>query len=139
MFANSLSDIDVSSANTIVRQVNTWHRDMKNRDIARYSTDIDTWVRAEAANDAAVVAGTMTKAQRNTVSQSEPVESDYFQKYHMYLAGVKNRKRFELDIKDLADKTIANSSVSFFDVEKDIDLYVNSSTLEGMKTALQVA
>ena len=139
MIANSLSDIDVSSANTVVRQVSTWHRDMKNSDLARYSADNDAWTRAEAANDEAVTLGTMTKEERNAVALPEVVENLYYQQYHMYVSGVKNRQRFERDIKILVDEMIADNSVAFFDVEKDIDLYVNSSTLEGMKTVLQVA
>jgi|TARA_R110002126_G_scaffold100261_1_gene231730 hypothetical protein len=139
MIANSLSDIDVSSANTVVRQVSTWHRNMKNSDLARYSADNDAWTRAEAANDEAVTLGTMTKEERNAVALPEVVENLYYQQYHMYVSGVKNRQRFERDIKILVDEMIADNSVAFFDVEKDIDLYVNSSTLEGMKTVLQVA
>ena len=139
MIANSLSDIDVNSANTIVRRVHAWNRDMKKNGIAKYSADTDAWTARQQARDAAVSNGSMTKEQRNDIKDPEPKENDYFQQYHLYPTGVANRKRLERDVRCLVDKIIANNSVTLFDVEKDIDLYVNSSTLEGMKTALQVA
>ena len=139
MIANSLSDIDVNSANTIVRRVHAWNRDMKKNGIAKYSADTDAWTARQQARDAAVSNGSMTKEQRNDIKDPEPKENDYFQQYHLYPTGVANRKRLERDVRCLVDKIIANNSVTLFDVEKDIDLYVNSSTLEGMKTVLQVA
>ena len=139
MIANSLSDIDVNSANTIVRRVHAWNRDMKKNGIAKYSADTDAWTARQQARDVAVSNGSMTKEQRNDIKDPEPKENDYFQQYHLYPTGVANRKRLERDVRCLVDKIIANNSVTLFDVEKDIDLYVNSSTLEGMKTVLQVA
>ena len=139
MIANSLSDIDVDSANTIVRRVHTWNRDMKKSGIAKYSADTADWTEEQERKDAAVSDGLMTKEQRNNEKDTEPKENDYFQQYHLYPTGVKNRQRLESDVKSLVDKVVADSSVILFDVRKDIEMYVNSSTIEGMKTVLQVA
>ena len=112
---------------------------MKSDSLTEYGEIMKSYNKEKVNNLVARGQGLISEEELNDFEKTAPQESKYFHRYHKYVKEVQNRKRFESDIKTLADEMIADNSVAFFDVEKDIDLYVNSSTLEGMKTALQVA
>jgi len=139
MAGNSLYSVDVTTANDVTSRVDAWWNAMKSASNTEYGKKLTAYNKEKANNLVARGQGLISEEQLNDFEKRAPQENKYFHSYHRYINSVPNRKRFESDIKTLVDEMIADNSVAFFDVGKDIDLYVNSSTLEGMKTALQVA
>lgn len=139
MVGNSLYSVDVTNADNVTSRIDAWWNAMKSDSLTEYGEIMKSYNKEKENNVSAKRQGLITEEQLNDFDERAPKENKYFHKYNKYLSGVANRRRFENDIRALVDEMIADNSVAFFDVEKDIDLYVNSSTLEGMKTALQVA
>jgi hypothetical protein len=139
MVGNSLYSVDVTNADNVTSRIDAWWNAMKSDSLTEYGEIMKSYNKERENNVSAKRQGLITEEQLNDFDERAPKENKYFHKYNKYLSGVANRRRFENDIRALVDEMIADNSVAFFDVEKDIDLYVNGSTLEGMKTVLQVA